>query len=379
MRSRKHHLPLSFALLVLAGACGDGAGTGPHNDHETDKTFAELTPDEQRAVRLGVTMLAAAVADQGASFLDNFLPCARRGVFNFYNTDTGRHATFSGCDIGDGTVLDGNGEVQWAGPGLAPSRERFCRFGTPPVCESALVWSGELTMRTDGAAAVAISDFRVDDIVMQSGGGPFPSELDLYTADLGLRSFAPTLDGETTRVADDSLPSRVFDTSGMHINSLPNPGESPSALTEADVKRLIYHGTIGLLAFLIDETLEIQRGEHTHEFPCGTSSVTPDLQELTTHVDNSWNSCGFFYGLFMSGSFSMDWGEVDFQTGPLTMIVAGELTVGGSIPTTTIQRLVLTVEAVEGGISFPGMLRLSGTIEGETEQRAFSFEILADD
>ncbi len=369
---------LVSALLVLA--CGDGVVTPNDDDTGTEQggLLANLPADQQRAVRLAVMTLAIATAHEGRGFFDNFLPCARRGVINFHNTATGRHATFSGCDIGGGITVDGSGNVEWVGSGLAQSRQEFCHFAQTAACHTALAWSGNLTVSA-GGSSVQITDFRVAAIVWAASGGLFPDGLDVYTGELGLRALEVTLHEETIRVEDDDLPTQIFDVTGMDINSVPSASREPSALTDADVKRLVYHGAIGLLSFLVNETLEIQRGNHTHQLECGSSVVTPNSDGQTTRIENTWTECAFYFGLFMSGTFSIEWGEVDFDSGPLTMVVEGNLEVGGAIPTTTIQRLVWTAAGVGGALTLPGEISISGTIEGPTEQRAFSFEVLVDD
>jgi hypothetical protein len=369
---------LVSALLVLA--CGDGVVT-PNDDNtgtEQGGLLANLPADQQRAVRLAVMTLAIATADEGHSFFDNFLPCARRGVVNFHNTATGRHATFSGCDIGGGYTVDGSGDVEWVGSGLAQSRQEFCRFAQTAVCGPALVWSGDLTVSA-GGSSVQITGFRVSAIAWASNGGLFPAGLAIHTGGFGLRGLEVTLHEETTRVEDDDLPARIFDVTDMDINSIPNASREPSVLTDVDLKRLVYHGSIVLLSFLVDETLEIQRGNHTHQLECGSSVVTPNPDGQTTRIENTWTECHFSFGLFMSGTFSIEWGEVDFDSGPLTMVVEGNLDVGGGIPTTTIRRLEWTAAGVDGALTLPGEIRISGTIDGPAEQRAFSLEVFVDD
>ena len=108
------------------------------------------------------------------------------------------------------------------------------------------------------------------------------------------------------------------------------------------MKRLGYDVGWGLVSILLNEVQESQRGDHSHEYPCGTSVVTQDLEEQTTHIGNIWNNCGFAgSGTFMDGAFSLNFnqGDADENLGHVPMIVEGDLTIGGSIPKITIRRL----------------------------------------
>ena len=57
---------------------------------------------ERLASRLPVMTLAVAVAREGRGPFDNFLLCVRLGMINYHNTEAGRQAIFSDCDLGDG-------------------------------------------------------------------------------------------------------------------------------------------------------------------------------------------------------------------------------------------------------------------------------------
>ena len=178
------------------------------------------------------------------------------------------------------------------------------------------------------------------------------------------------------KVDDETLLSQLFDTSAMDINSIPNPSRSLSALTESDMKRLVYEEAIFLVSFLLNEFMESQRGNHTHEYPCGTSVVTQNLEDQTTRIDNTWNNCDLnSSGLFMDGTFGVE-GNFDGKLGRAAIIIEGDLTIGGGIPKITIGRLEWSLE---GANSLVGQVRISGKIEGEVDERSFSFDLIVDD
>ncbi len=342
----------ALGLVVLA-ACGG-------SDSQPQTPSPEMI--ERLASRLPVMTLAVAVAREGRGPFDNFLPCVRRGVINYYNTEAGRHAAFSDCDLGDGISVNGSGELRWVGPGLSTDRQTISR----------IIWEGELTAAIDGNPGVQIKKFEIDSIKMQiefRRGLPERLQLDSLTV---------TLLGETMKVDDETLVSQLFDTSAMDINSIPNPSKSLSALTESDMKRLAYDEATFLLSFLVNEAMESQRGNHIHEYPCGTSVVTQDLDDRTTRIDNTWNNCDLTSsGLFMDGTFSLE-GIFDETRVPtrVPITIEGDLTIGGGIPKITIRRLEWSLE---GANSLLGQVRISGKIDGELDERSFSFDLIVDD
>jgi len=324
---------------------------------------ATLTPVQRLASRLSVMTLAVAFAHEGGGPFDNFLPCVRRGVINYSNTEAGRRATFSSCDLGDGITVHGIGELELAG------LERSTENRIERITISRIIWHGELTAVIDGETEVQIKKFEIASVGMQlnHGAGSISDKLQL-------ESLTVTLLGETMKVDDETLISQLFDTSAMDINSIPNPSSSLSALTESDMKRLAYQGATFLVSFLVGEVLESQRGSHTHEYPCGTSVVTQNLEDRTTRIDNTWNSCDLTSsGLFMDGTFSLDG---TFGEDLLTITIEGALTIGGGIPKITIRRLEWSLE---GANSFLAQVRISGKIYGEVDERSFSFDLVVDD
>jgi len=307
--------------------------------------------------------LAVAMAREGRGPFDNFLPCVRRGVINYYNTDAGRHATFSGCDLGDGIIVHGRGELKMVG------LERSFENRVDRITISRIIWEGELKAAIDGETGVQIKRFEMASVGMQLKGGSGS-----ISDKLQLDSLTVTLLGKTMKVDDETLISQLFDTSAMDINSVPNPTKSLSALTESDMKRLAYDGTTFLALIVLNEFMESQRGDHTHENPCGASVVTQNLVDQTTRIDNTWNNCDLTSGgLFMDGTFSV---EGNFDEKLVSITIEGALTVGGGIPKIAIRRYEWSLE---GANSLLGEVRISGKIYGEADERSFSFDLILDD
>lgn len=363
-----------LALVLFGSACSDDDGTGP----------ADLAALERAAARFAVATLAVATGPQGASFLDNFLPCARRGVINYFNTDFGRIAAFSGCDLGDGVVVSGSGHLDWADSGLASERgESFCEAGPEAQCRSGLRWMGSVEFRIGDGSPFELRGFRIDPIVMSSDHGFYPEQLGLETGGLGLDHLRVTLlieNLQNTYIVDDpDLPTDVFGSQGMTIDAIPNPSGSLSALTVTDLKRVAYHGALALMRTLIDETLEAARGSHTHSLECGTTSVTFDPATNLPTVTNAWDGCESL-GLFYSGDFTVRWGNADLDREPIDMLVEGELTLGGGVPTITINKLEWVGETEGPVFALPAQLHITGELRGPGDQlHGFDFAVTVDD
>ena len=312
-------LTVALGLMVLA-ACGG-------SDSQPQTPSPEMI--ERLASRLSVMTLAVAVAPEGGDFFDNFLPCVRRGVINYHNTEAGRQATFSDCDLEDGVSVHGGGELKWVGPELSTDRQTISR----------IIWAGGLTAVIDDNTEVRINELEIDAIEMQ-----IDFKRDLPDR-LQLGSLTVRLLGRTMRVEDNTLPSQLFDTSAIDINSIPNPSNTLSALTESDIKRLAYREVTPWILFLFNEGMESQRGNHTHEGACSNSVVTQNLEDLTARIDNTLRHCDFTgSGLFMDGTFSLEGNLLD-ET--LEIIIEGDLTIGGGVPKTTIRKLEWSIEAVD--------------------------------
>ena len=175
-------------------------------------------------------------------------------MINYYNTDGGRHATFSGCDLGDGIIVNGSGELK---PVLL---ERSRETGKDTITISKIIWEGDLTAVIDGETEIQIDEFALASVLMQINHGKGREFGRMH-----LDSMTVMFLGETMTVDDATLISQLFDTSAMDIDSIPNPSRSLSALTESDMKRLAYGQAPFLFSFLIHEAMESQRGNYTHE------------------------------------------------------------------------------------------------------------------
>jgi hypothetical protein len=153
----------------------------------------------------------------------------------------------------------------------------------------------------DGAALAPITAFALSEIdfAVTSTSRSTP----VHEA-LALVSMEVELLGEILLVDDPALPSAVFDTAGMDIDSTP-----AAALSDDDTKRFAYHGAFYLMRLLIGESLE-SRDAHSHTLPCGTLDVTPESGTGLPVMVADWSQCEDL-GLFMSGDFTLRWTNLD--------------------------------------------------------------------
>lgn len=322
------------------------------------------------ASKLSVLAVTVATGGSGHGFLDNFLPCPRRGVVDYRDVGAGRHATFSGCDLGDGVTVEGSAEFRWVG--LTPERS------TP----SSLELTGEVAVRVAGSGPVHVDRMAVEGIAFREGMDPARGreEEAVWPALEGLLlpSLRATLLGRTVSMDERASPRHVFGAEGLSINSIPNLSGGLKALTEPDSKRLAYHFAVRLLAILFDETLEYQRGPHTHDLGCGTLSVLQDTARRLPRLEETLRDCAVLgEGLVVDGNFGVEWGDFDPNAGRWPMVVQGRFTVGGGVPRATLTRVEWTLTGVP---PYPANARISGQITGDNgEQRTFSFDLLLDD
>ncbi len=353
-------------LIAIAGmACDGGGTTGPE-----PPASGEVT---RIAPRLGVMSLAVAAGPQGAGFFDNFLPCVRRGVIVYRNAFLGRAVTFHGCDLGDGVVVNGSGELRWAGSGLETMRgESFCRFDSlscPPV----LVWTGSLVFDVEGSEPVELDVFRIENLTMREGGGLFPEFVDAETFGLGFVSMTITIDGARVDINDRTLPSELFDTSGLTLSSIPNSSGSLASLTEDDLRRIAFEPLMDMALLLLDETID-PRGPHDHELPCGLFRVDPGEEGLPV-IEADLLECDFA-GVIENGLFRFQWEEFSEDGG--TMIVEGSLELGGGVPRVELQRARWIVQILGPGDQLE-RIRVDGELQGPVDSRIFDFTPLVDD
>jgi hypothetical protein len=349
-RSFRSSSLLAALLMLSTAACG---GETPDGD----------TPPQSAGplnARLSVmSLIAAAVAPQGGGPFDNYLPCVRRGVINYQNTEAGRALLIHGCDLGGGIVMSGSGELSWVGPDLSPSRDTITR----------MVFTGELNATIEGVDQTAITTFELHDLDYSVSGDRQASPGER----LQLRSLAITLHDTTETVSDATLAADIFDTSGMSIDSIPNPGGGVAALTDADTRRLGQHALMYLARVLLNETIE-SRDAHTHELPCGTLDVTssqpPDLPIVTA----SWNGCESL-GIFYQGEFTFQWQILNNDVLSMSLQGNPSLTIGGGVPTTEIEELAWTM-AIAPELSGA---QIYGQLTGADGALDYDFPILVDD
>jgi hypothetical protein len=346
MRIRSPRLCRLVTLAALA-ACGGRASTEP-----------SPTGNVAIASKLATVAVAVATAGEGHSFLDNFLPCPRRGVIDYRNSPRGRLATFSGCDAGDGIVIDGSAELRWTSAGGDRTR----------IPEIEIV--GGLHVRDAAGSVTDIAAATISGITFTAASDPFvPPSVDRFQ----YASARVVIGGQSATPSEVAAPSRIFRPS-LTIDAI---GAVPiDALSDVDLRRLAYHGAMELVGILFNETTETQRGDHTHTLPCGTIRVTVDRVRNLPILDVAWNNCDVGEGLFISGMFTVDWTTIDLNTGALSMGVVGPVTFGGGMPRTTLTRLDWSLTGVS---SLPANARITMQIADGTRQRTFVADLVLDD
>lgn len=350
---RRATLLATAAALVLA-ACDDSpAGPGP--------VPAASAPQVLR--RLATLGFVVANGDDGRGFFDNFFPCMPRGALHYYDTPRGRHVGFRGCDLGGGIVVEGQGELIWQdGTG---TRVEFCDYAAPPNCMTEYRWEGRLTVSIDGAPAGAIDSFRVSSVV------PLPLDAKFRPR---LRSLVASLGELDVPMTDSTLREFYFDTTGFTAGRIPNPSQSLGGLTESDLARLSFGLANDLSWVLLDETLSAGAGTHGHTLSCGTMSVTYDAQSLPT-IAYDLTACNL-NGVVVQGVFTTTWGELSDAAGRLRLQLAGNVVLGGAVPTVAVTQL--TWQAV-GITPLPGTATLSLVMQGTGGQRSLTVTIPVDD
>jgi hypothetical protein len=279
------------------------------------------------APRLATIAYIVAVANQGRGFFDNFFPCMRGGALRSVNSPEGRRAGFIGCNLGDGIVVNGEGNIIWVGPGLAASRDFFCPGGNPPVCEDAFRFEGNLRVTVDGAT-YDVATFAASSIVPAARDSNYLPRL---------RSLVATLDGSTVPMTDSTLRDSYFDTTGFTLDSRPNPGQSLSALEVPDFARLSW-SLANILAWVqLDETLESSRGNHSHTLDCGTFQVTYNAQQRPS-IAYDFTGCNLA-GVIVQGDFTAVWGEFDPDGGVIRLDLSGGFALGGAVPRVSVGSL----------------------------------------
>jgi hypothetical protein len=336
------HLRRAAGLIAFVAGCG-GGGTSPDG-------APSLLPS-----KVAILAIAVATGDEGHAFFDNFITCPRRGVIDYINTPLGRRATFSGCDTGDGVVVDGTAELQWVTGG---DRSRMSQVEVV----------GTLRVRGPDGVEVMMDRLSVSGIVFSAPAEP--SVMNLVVARVRVTSAT-----STAPLDDRASPANVFAPTGRGIDAIPNPSGGLDVLTEADLKSIAYGTGMRLARLLFDETLESQRGEHEHVIACGSTRVIPESTTQLVRLENTWNACDLSGGIVVSGSFVQRWTAFDGASGRLAMTVDGQPILGGNVPRVALTRLEWSITA----LSSPGAVRISGRLVTASAERMFSFEVITDD
>jgi hypothetical protein len=303
------------ASRFASAVCAALACTSCRGSSEPELTIPEI---ERRLVssKAAIAALAVAISPQGHSFFDNFLSCPRRGVIDYHNIPGGRRATFTGCDLGDGVVIDGAADVRWT------------RTSEDPATTRSVSIAGDLLARVETMPPFAVG--AVDAAGFAFSAGPPTDGIALLDRLLTSQVQVTQL-GFIFPLDARAVPSNVFHPALTAV-WLPNPGNGVSKLEDRDLKRIAFHPMIVLASILFDETLEIQRGQHTHTTPCGTVLVTPDLTRNLPKLAFDWSDCDVGLGAFIGGRFTAEWSDFDARTGHLRMVVTGVINVGGGMP-----------------------------------------------
>ena len=329
------------ALTLLSAACNGSSEPGVVADLEDSK--------------VAILAVAVATGGEGHGFFDNYITCPRRGVINYINTALGRQATFSGCDTGDGVVVDGDAEIRWVTGG---DRSRI----------SQITVAGNLRVRNEDGSESIVTELSVS-------GVSFSSPVEPSVSNLVVAPVRVTSAGRTFALDARAAPTVVFPTTGRSVDAIPNPSSSLDALTTVDTKAIAYGSAMRLARLLLDETLESQRGEHEHLLPCGRVHVVPEPSTQLVRLENTWTSCDLGGGIFVSGTFTQRWTSFDSRSGLLTMVVEGQLVLGGNVPRVALTQLEWSVAAT----STAGGIRISGRLVAGASQRPFSFDLVTDD
>ncbi|MBW3660426.1 MAG: hypothetical protein KY397_02180 [Gemmatimonadetes bacterium] len=335
--------------------------------------------------RVGIAAVAVALGHQGGGFFDNFLPCTRRGLIHYVNSELGRRATFHGCDLGDGVVVDGAAEVRWAGPGLRLERgESFCSFIPDPVCAASLELIGSLAVTGEGWS-VRVERLRIDDLVIGPAGTPFVPDMGIWTGGSGgFESMVVRLAGETIEASDPALPTRVFPPGGA-LEEIAIPGRGVDGLTAADVHRLAWLGLADLARILLDEASDFPtrrggsdpppRAPYVEELSCGTMAVSFEPDTGRPVIEADFRGCDI-HGLLYSGLFRFRWQASGSEPRAAELVVEGSLEISGGVPTVLLRGARWSVETPA---DLAGTARVSGEMVGEAGRVVFDDRLEVDD
>lgn len=345
----------TVALLVTLAA---------PSSSESSLTGSGAAADERIAPRLGVALVGIAFAPDGRAPFGNTLPCPVRGVIHYVDSEAGRRTSFSGCDLDGGVVVDGGGELRWTGPGLKAEHESVFCYLTGPLpldCPERLRWIGELAAKVDGTPAGPITEARIANLVVADRGLPYPEDLGFGMNAVGFVSMTVAVGGATARVDDRDLPAEIFAPTGLALDAIENPSKSIDALTEVDVDRLTWDAVAHLGRTLLNETLEVARGDHAHDLECGSMQVTVEEKKPILEFDRP--TCEI-RGLIWDGSFRLRWSNVDRTH--YHLVLEGDVEVGGAIPHTRFREIAWNADVTGDS------LRITGKLVGADRERSFN-------
>jgi hypothetical protein len=333
-------------LLFLVGCSGDRITQPPPTPAD-----AELI-----APRLATVAVAIAVGSQGRGFLDNFIPCGRRGIINYYNeTSDTRAAKFSGCDVGNGVTVDGEASVRWSGV-----------RNQPVTTPTSVLLTGDLLVNVSGRAS-RVTELTVNNVRFTT------SQPDIFR--LIPDSLRIELAGGRYSSSVATSPRVILDPRDLHIGSLPNPSASLSALSDADIKRLAFDAGLKLAWYLASNVRQEDPGPTAIQTACGVTHVGWDADQVRTYFLHEWEECTLGFGMLVTGSFQHRLPGPFVITTSLPMIAAGLITFGGAVPMISLTRFEWTITIVE----IPGNARVAGLLKTATEEKHFSFTIYIDD
>jgi hypothetical protein len=329
-------------LASICAACSDG-GNQP--------TVTAGLEDS----KVAILAVAVATGGEGHGFFDNVITCPRRGVINYLNTPLGRSATFTGCDAGDGVIVDGDAEIRWVTGGDRSSITRIDVAGT---------------LRAHGPAG---SESTIT--ALSITGVAFTAPFEPSLSNLIFDPIRITSSGTAVRLDDRAAAGVVFPTAARPIDAIANPSASLEAITPVDAKTIAYGNGMRLARLLFEETLESQRGEHEHVLPCGRVRVVPEPATQLVRLENTWTACDLGGGITVSGTFTQRWTAFENRSGVMSMTIDGQMILGGNVPQITLTRLEWSA-ASTGTLA---LLRISGRLIAGESQRPFTFDLVVDD
>ncbi|MEN8374200.1 MAG: hypothetical protein ABFS34_01995 [Gemmatimonadota bacterium] len=310
-------LPLLAASLI-GSACGDGGGDPLEPKPPPGPVIGFFGGDTTLALsKAAGAAIALAAASRGFAFFDNFLPCPPRGLIDYADRGSTTIAAAHSCNLGDGVVLDGELEVVSATDSLG-------------VIVGVEV-TGSATLRT-AEGLIALPDMRVDGIDVAAGAGRAAA----------IEPDSATIDALGKTVAYDARGAPVAVFSASPSIDIPNPGNELAALSDDDVRRVVFDPLLALSGILFGEQLEFGRGPHEHTFDCGSFAVLPDTLSGLTGITASFTDCPLTSGTRLSGDFSVRW--TAFAEPLLTMAMEGALTITGGLPSIRLNAFEWNVE-----------------------------------